>query len=391
LAVQSRRFIAIAGPAVCPVIFLLIQQAWQAVTAQMQYRKSRILESIVPGVEFRYAAITAYAVVVLGFGLFWGLKFKKVFLDPWPEDSQYHSVFMRMTASNVKPMDISQFINDNHLTGRMFNYWTEGGALAFGQKPDPVTGEIPLKLFMDGRAQAAYNHQTFVLWQYIYYGGPIMQRMRQVGKKMTAGDYREVADWIEQQLSHYQVWVVVLPASEVRKDFGRTLMYSDNWKIAYHDLYQQMMVNVRTEQGRQLIDDILADKAVFPNDVSRDLTLCKLIPQQFNASLADKLEQAACEAFALRPCSVTMVELLNAGSLLDKSAVIVKQIKDYWEDFEANQESYRRRDGYAERLRCAIMSADFMGRNFSDQKEKASQDRKRFEAEERGFSKYALW
>ena len=40
MAVQSRRFIAIAGPAACPVIFLLIQQAWQAVTAQIQYRRN---------------------------------------------------------------------------------------------------------------------------------------------------------------------------------------------------------------------------------------------------------------------------------------------------------------------------------------------------------------
>ena len=119
-------------------------------------------------------------VIVLGCGVFWGWKFKNVYLDPWPEDPQYNSVFMRMTASNVKPMDICRFINDNHLTGRMFNYWTEGGAIAFGQKPDPVTGDIPLKLFMDGRAQAAYNHDTFQLWQYIYYGGPIMQRIRQI-------------------------------------------------------------------------------------------------------------------------------------------------------------------------------------------------------------------
>jgi hypothetical protein len=87
-----------------------------------------------------------------------------------------------MTASNVKPMDISKFINDNRTAGRMFNYWTEGGALAFGQKPDPVTGDIPLKLFMDGRAQAAYNHDTFLLWQTIYYGGPLMQKLRQQQK-----------------------------------------------------------------------------------------------------------------------------------------------------------------------------------------------------------------
>jgi hypothetical protein len=391
MAVQSRRFIAVAGPAACPVIFLLIQQAWQAVTAQSQYRRNKILEGIVPGVRFQHTSLAVYAVIVLGCGLFWGWEFKKVYMDPWPEDSQYHSVFMRMTASNVKPIDVCKFINDNNMAGRMFNYWTEGGAIAFGQKPDPQTGQIPLKLFMDGRAQAAYNHDTFQLWQYIYYGGPIAQRYRQSGKKMTAPNYREIAEWIDLQLSKYEVWVVLLPASESRKEFCRTLLYSENWKIAYNDPYQMMLVNNKNPQGKQLIDNILADKAKFPNTVSRNLTLCKLIPQQYSSSLAGMLEQAAVAAFAERPCSATMVELFNAGSVLNKSSLIVEQIRRYLADFEVNQETYRRQNGYAERLRCAIMAADFIGRNFPNQNEEMTQKTKRFEAEENRLSGNALW
>jgi hypothetical protein len=391
MAVQSRRFIAIAGPAACPVIFLLIQQAWQAMTAQSQYRRGKILEGIVPDAWFRYASIAFYAVIVLGCGFLWGWKFKKVYLDPWPEDPQYNSVFMRMTASNVKPMDICKFINDNQLTGRMFNYWTEGGAIAFGQKPDPVTGDIPLKLFMDGRAQAAYNHDTFQLWQGIYYGGPIMQRLRQSDKKITAADSREVADWIDQQLYRYDVWVVLLPVSEVRREFCRTLLHSENWRVAYQDPYQMMIVSVRFPQGRELIDNILSDKAVFPSAVSRNLTLCKLIVQQYSTSLADKLEEAAVAAFTERPCSVTIFELFNAGSLLNKSAFIIKRIQSYLDDFQANQETYRRQNGYAEKLRCAILAADFIGRNFPEQRETMMQKNKRFEAEEKGLSRQALW
>jgi hypothetical protein len=64
MAVQSRRFIAIAGPAACPVIFLLIQQIWQAVTARIQYRRSKVLESIVPGFSFGMR-VGVYAAIVL--------------------------------------------------------------------------------------------------------------------------------------------------------------------------------------------------------------------------------------------------------------------------------------------------------------------------------------
>ena len=402
MAVQSRRFIAIAGPAACPVIFLLIQQAWQAITVRLRYRRERILESVIPPSWFQKSSLAAYGLIILGCGVFWGWKFKKVYLDPWPDDSQYHSVFMRMTASNVKPIDVCKFINDNQMTGRMFNYWTEGGAIAFGQKPDPKTGEIPLKLFMDGRAQAAYNHDKFQLWQYIYYGGPVAQRVYQVGKKLSETDYRPMAEWIDQYLSSFQVWVVLVPRGELaysfeRKDylpgyyFTNALRYSGYWKTAYHDSYQLMMVNVRTEQGRRLIDDVLADKAAFPNAVSRDTTLCRLIPEQFSSSLRDKLEQAAVEAFRLRPCQATFDALLNSGAILGYSAVIGEQISRCVADFEANQKQYRRQNGYTERLRCAIMAADFISRNYPDQKAEMTRKNGRFKAEEDSLSHNVLW
>ena len=79
---------------------------------------------------------------------------------------------MRMTASDAKPFAACEFIRRNKLSGKMFNYWTEGGFIAWGQDPDPETGRIPLQLFMDGRAQAAYDVNAFDLWTDIMSGGP---------------------------------------------------------------------------------------------------------------------------------------------------------------------------------------------------------------------------
>ena len=81
------------------------------------------------------------------------MRFNTVYLDYWPADAKFTSVFMRMTASDAKPFAACEFIRKNKLSGKMFNYWTEGGFIAWGQDPDPKTGRIPLQLFMDGRAR----------------------------------------------------------------------------------------------------------------------------------------------------------------------------------------------------------------------------------------------
>ena len=118
----------------------------------------------------RPAVMTAsvlLAGLAIGFGAWVGWKFNEIYLEYWPADSKLTSVFMRMTASDAKQFYASQFIRDNKLQGNMFNYWTEGGFIAWGQTPDPNTGKTPLQLFMDGRAQAAYDVKTFDRWSEI--------------------------------------------------------------------------------------------------------------------------------------------------------------------------------------------------------------------------------
>ncbi|MEN6309465.1 MAG: hypothetical protein ABFD91_17085 [Anaerohalosphaeraceae bacterium] len=371
MAVQSRRFIAIAGPAVCPMIALLLQQAWQTITAASRYKQTSPIEPLAIPPACRRLSLGLYGAVCLGLGLFWGSAFYRIYLAPWPEDSVYNSIFMRMTASNVKPIDVCRFINDNQMTGRMFNYWTEGGAIAFGQKADPKTGEIPLKLFMDGRAQAAYNHDTFTLWQVIYGGTecPAVKNAFLARRAMTDTDYRAMAEWINQMLKPYDVWVVLVPMNQGNSDFMKALSRSGNWKTAYYDNCQWMMVDTRHEKGETLISSIINGSAVFPNELSRNMTLTKLLPTVFNSNLSSTLEQSAAEAFRIRPCTVTLIELINAGMTTGNHKLILDQLTAYLTDFEANRAAYRKQDGYLERLRCAIITSDNLSRNMPAKKQ----------------------
>lgn len=455
MAVESRRFIAIAGSAVCPVIFLLIQQAWQASLYKKTYNNKqsptwftigffyiiafaligwlllypmqRYLDTIpihvawlgwllggtVAGLLGRLGIYNLidqifinsqarrnqlifsfiFGLTCLGCGLFWGREFKTIYLNPWPEDPTYNSIFMRMTASNVKPIDACKFITDNRIAGRVFNYWTEGGAIAFGQKPDPNTGEIPLKLFMDGRAQAAYNHDTFQLWQGIYggMGCPAVQNAYLARRKLTSSDYQAMADWIGAELKHYDVWVVLMPLGQASTSFMTALRYSENWKTAYYDPYQWMLVDTSDERGKKLVDDILHDKATFPNELAKSLTLCNLIPKQFSPELAPKLEQAAISAFQLRPSPITISELIQAAQVLRKPEPILGQLTLFLDDFQTHRDAYRKQDGYGERLRCAAIAADSLGRNIPGKSKDYGTMAEQYKNEIKDCFEYSMW
>ncbi|HUT57584.1 MAG TPA: hypothetical protein VNA25_07005, partial [Phycisphaerae bacterium] len=171
MAIRSRRFIPIAAIAACPVVAMFMDQVIRAISATRNFHVHDRLAVPPMPVYLQRLIVVVGAATVLYFGTWWGLKFKRVYLDPWPSDPKFSSVFMRMTASDAKPFYAAKFIKDNKLEGNMLNYWTEGGFIAWGQEPDPNTGRTPLQLFMDGRAQAAYNRKAFDVWTYIMAGG----------------------------------------------------------------------------------------------------------------------------------------------------------------------------------------------------------------------------
>ncbi len=208
MAIRSRRFISIAPLASCPVLAILIYQISCTISASRNfYTRGRLS---IPPLSLRYRAFFVFAgsVAVLAFGTWWSLKFKRVYLGPWPTDTKLNSVFMRMTASDAKPFDACNFIKQNKMNGKMFNYWTEGGFIAWGQQPDPNTGKTPLQLFMDGRAQAAYERESYETWANIMSGGPTAKQARIRKHKLNSKDYLKIGNWISAQLRAHDVWTV---------------------------------------------------------------------------------------------------------------------------------------------------------------------------------------
>ncbi len=312
------------------------------------------------------------ACLVLGFGTWAGLRIKSVYLDPWPLDPVRSSVFMRMTASFLKPFEACQFIRDNHLSGNMMNFWTEGGFVAWGQDPDPNTGKTPLQLFMDGRAQAAYNTRTFQEWSWIWAGGqPVskaVQRAEAEGRPLAASDfnYPEIGRWVSQRLRSHGVWVVLGPSRELdvyqtTNKLGPGLESNPEWARVYQDSYQKMYVDINTPQGRRLFEGISTVQTVYPDEFAKDLNLAyHLLAYGAGLDAKSKGLAYAIAAYRLRPCAVPMQMVYYADRFVDLRPQIKAFCEDLLSDFDGHRDAYTRLDGFSGRLEASRLAADYL-------------------------------
>lgn len=377
MAYRSRRFIPIAAAGACPVIALMLEQTVRMVLSRRNYnRTGKVVMPAMP-VMFNRGVIIFAAVVTLAFGTVWGAKFKKIYIDPWPNDSVRDSMFMRMTASNVKPFEICQFMRDNELSGNMFNYWTEGGALAFGQTPDPETGKTPLQLFMDGRAQAAYDHSNFMLWRYLYGGGTGANKARRQKRTLKPGsdELKAIGDFLNKEMKKRDIWVFALPTSQFRPNndprkvnyFPIALSSHPDWVLVYMDDDQQMYVNQKMEKGKNLITKVLGGKAKYPNEYSKNLTLSRLyLRMQGSKAVLEGFEYGK-KAFEISQTQAAMsliaYESARRSPQLQKQAVVY--VEKFIQDFIKNNPVFSDKGGYAKKLEAAYVGTNFLSQAYA--------------------------
>ena len=101
----------------------------------------------------------------------------------------------------------------------MYNYWTEGGFIAYGQAPDTNTGKTPLQLYMDGRAQAAYEPDVYIDWITIMSGGPAIQKARGSRRNPTQKEFQQAGKWVTEIFKKKNVWVILMPTNQFDSDF----------------------------------------------------------------------------------------------------------------------------------------------------------------------------
>jgi hypothetical protein len=357
MAYRSRRFIPIAGYVTCPLIALLLDQIIQTAAAARYFRKfGRVaLPRMTAGMQWFLTGAAAVVVIIIGTS--WGLKFKNVYIDPWPTETKLSSAFMRMTASAAKPFEACDFITENKMRGKMFNYWTEGGFIAWGQTPD-ADGHTPLQLFMDGRAQAAYNYEAYLLWSEIMSGGPIPQRVRMRNQNMTDEDYAKTGEWLDAKLKKYHVWVILMPSNQFDTPFVLGIEHNASWRMVYLDDKQKLYVDISIPHGLELFKGIEDGTTKYPSEYYRDIMIAhnSLLYETTPEQLARGLK-CAIDAFSENPTRTPM-QLIQL--FYDRHPEMRPGIDAFWKsylaDFEANKKKYLNSDGYYYRAVGALIA-----------------------------------
>ena len=356
MAVRSRRFIPIAAFAACPILAVFIDQMVRTISAARNFHnQNRLTVSPMPH-ALQLLLTVAGALAVVAFGLGWGLKFKRVYLDAWPTDTKLNSIFMRMTASDAKPFYALKFIKDNKIGGKIFNYWTEGGFIAYGQHHDPNTGKTPLQLFMDGRAQAAYEPAAYKRWSDIMSGGPAVYEAKVTKRKLTRDVYIKIGNWIDKRLKSHKVWVVLMPTGQFETPFVKGLEHNPNWPIVFFNDKQKLFVDRTTPKGKQLFEGIFNGKTLYPDDFSRSLVLAHNL-FLFYSNDKTRRKQAldlAINAFEKNKSQAPMREIMFATRFPELRLAAEAFCKNYLKQFEKNKTLWAKQDGYHHRIAAVL-------------------------------------
>lgn len=362
MAYRSRRFIPIAALVTCPIAALFTEGIIKTVAAVRNYYGHGYLD--VPEMSRglrRFLTVTAL-LVVSGLGIRWGCKFKYIYLDPWPGDYKLTSMFMRMTASSAKPFYACEFIRLNKLKGKMFNYWTEGGFIAYGQDPDPNTGKTPLQLFMDGRAQAAYDYKAFLRWSEISAGGQIAMLAQIRKQKLTSQQYVQIGEYVNKKLKDSNVWVVLMPFNQFSSAFVRGLEQSTDWQLVFLGDKQRLFVDVTTPEGLKLLEGIENGSTIYPDEQYRNIMVSNnaLMFGRDTETLGRGLK-CAIEATEEQP-ERTPLEMLEM--YYHRFPEFREELNAFWvrylDKFTANKESYLKQDGVYNRVMCAIVAIKYL-------------------------------
>jgi len=222
MSIQSRRFVFLGGVVLSPFLAVMIQEIVDMLRIMRAQRRSLPLELRPMGKKPTFIGVGASVIACVIMAWVFADEMSKTYF----KDDDKTSVFRRMVGVSAQPVNAMKFFDKLKLKGVVLNEWTHGGFVAFHQRPDPETGQPPCKLYMDGRAQAAYHVSHFQHWG----------RVMNLARKMKPPKYAEL-------LQEEGVNVVLLDMARKRSSKGLTtsqaivdtLQKSKKWKMVYND------------------------------------------------------------------------------------------------------------------------------------------------------------
>jgi hypothetical protein len=356
LALFSHRFLPIASIVLAPQLAGWVEQlvahraarrAAAATTARVSLRSGRVA----PALAWTLTGVagTAFTVTLV-----------RLLFAPWPADEVQTSPLARLAYRHLRPAGACAFLAANHVSGRIWNFWEEGGYLAYCQEPDAATGANPVLVTIDARAQGAYPVTAFRRYLQIRDGGPAGQAALAAGRPLTAAEWREARDWTRGQLAG--LGITLADVHEAQRHLTVSLVLGDlpEWQPVYADNEHTLLADTTSAAGTALAQAAAASTIVFPDEFSRCLTGALRLQASSSEADLERLVALARQAYRLRPAprAVEMtVAALRAASTRGEAIAFLDEVV---EDFFAQRERYRRQHGYARRVAAAYTALDLL-------------------------------
>ncbi|MBN1763627.1 MAG: hypothetical protein JW860_00050 [Sedimentisphaerales bacterium] len=219
MSITSRRFVFLGGVVLAPFMAQMAQQIIDMIRLRRSYYQSQTVElNPMPRSLAHVGAVLAFTAAA-AVSLIFILAMRDIYYGP-PADGQERTVFRRMVGITDQPVEAMKFMNANRIKGVVFNEWTNGGFICFSQTPDARTGSPPCKVFMDGRAQAAYTLDHFEYWS----------TLKNVPRKISPEQYDKV-----------EVLAKYLDMSPTSNDFYQLLYYPSPEKFPNAGIYNNVI------------------------------------------------------------------------------------------------------------------------------------------------------
>ena len=252
------------------------------------------------------------------------------------------------------------FLAANRVGGRIWNFWEEGGYLAYCQEPLAATGVNPVLVTIDGRAQGAYPVAAFRRYLQIRDGGPSGQSALAAGRLLAASERGQVRDWTRDQLAG--LGIDLADVHEAQRHLTVSLVLQDlpEWQPVYADNEHTLLTDTTSRAGGELARSAAAGTIVFPDEFSRCLTGALRLRTSSSGDDLRRLVALARQAYRLRPApravEVTATALRTASSRGEAIAFLDEVV----DDFFAQRERYRKQHGYAKRLAAVHTALDLL-------------------------------
>ena len=171
MSIVSRRFIFLGGVVLAPFLAQMVQEIINMCRIRRAHQQELPLRlaPLSRRLAWSLAGLSVLAGAAMTAVFAWCMW--DVYYRP-PFDGSDYSVFRRMVGIPAQPVRAIKFFDLNNLKGIVFNEWVNGGFIAFHQTPKPATGEPSCKVFIDGRAQAAYELDHFQRWKKLHFTLP---------------------------------------------------------------------------------------------------------------------------------------------------------------------------------------------------------------------------